>query len=81
MRVFEIVGTIGLLLCGLLLPFFSGESAFALLVVIITLVVGCHVLREGWRLQMAPAYCSLIILIVYECQHRLWAYQAPEIAS
>jgi len=81
MRVLEIFGTIGLLLCGLLLPFFGGANQFALLVAVVTLVIGCQVLREGWRLQMTPVYFSIFILIFYECQHRLWGYQAPQITS
>ena len=78
MRVLETIGTIGILLCGLLLPFYGGETEFGLPIALATLVIGCHLLREGWRLQMIPAYFSIVVMIVYECQQGLWGYQSPE---
>src|SRR5579862_3209621 len=78
MRVLEIVGTTGLLLCGLLLPFYGGRSEFAFLVILVALVIGFHVLREGWRLQMFPAYFCNIVLITYEYQHWLSSDRATD---
>ncbi|MET4389872.1 dienelactone hydrolase [Bradyrhizobium sp. F1.4.3] len=76
MRVLEIASAAGLLLCALLMQF----SDAAILVGLVTLIVGCHAVFEGSRWQMAPAYFLIVALILYECAHWLFGYRAPSIA-
>ena len=81
MRGLEISAVNGVLLCGLLLPFFGGVYEFTFLVAVVAVVVGTQVLREGCRLQMAPAYFAIFILVIYETQYEFWGYFAPHLTS
>jgi dienelactone hydrolase len=81
MRRFEIVAIAGLLLCGLLLHFSDADGALAIPVAIVTLIIGCHAVREGCRWQMAPAYLLILALILNEVAHWLWGARAPSFAA
>lgn len=83
MRALEGVGIAGLMLCGgaLLLQLTSYQIAFAGLVFVVALIIGCHVQLEGWHWQMAPAYILTPVLLVYEGADVFWGYQAPTLVG
>ena len=83
MRRLEVTGTGGLLLYvfHLFFPFAGHEVIFAFLLCITAVVIACHVWFEGYRWQMAPAYFLAFGLVLYECMHRLWGFQAPYLAG
>ena len=83
MRRLEVTGTVGLLLYvfHLFFPFAGHEVIFAFLLCITAVVIACHVWFEGYRWQMAPAYFLAFGLVLYDCMHRLWGFQAPYLAG
>jgi dienelactone hydrolase len=83
MRRLEIAGTVGLLLFvpHLFFPSVGQKAIFDFLLCIAALVIACHVWLEGYRWQMAPAYFLVVSLVLYECAHGLWGFQAPYFAG
>jgi predicted dienelactone hydrolase len=83
MRRLEIAGTVGLLLCmpHLFFPSAGREAIFAFLPCIAALLIACQIWFEGYRWQMAPAYLLAFSLVLYECMHRLWGFDAPYLAG
>jgi dienelactone hydrolase len=83
MRRLEVAVTVGLLLYVPHLLFLSvgQESIFFVLLGLVALAIMCHVWLEGYRWQMAPAYFLECGLVLYECTHWLWGFQAPYLAG
>jgi dienelactone hydrolase len=83
MRRLEIAGTVGLLLFVpyLFFPSVGQKAIFDFLLCIVALVIACHVWLEGYRWQMAPAYFLVVSLVLYECAHGLWGFQATYFAG
>jgi len=78
MRPLEILLTVALLPYIIhLLSLSRGESlAFDVLPIIAALLVICHLVTEGYRWQMLPAYCLTAIFVTYEMARWLFDFRA-----
>jgi predicted dienelactone hydrolase len=83
MRPLEIAVTVALLpyVLHLLSPSRGESVVFSLLAFIAALLAICHVVVEGYRWQMFPAYCLAIVFVVYECTRWFWVFRAPYCAG
>jgi dienelactone hydrolase len=82
MRPLEIVMAVALLayVLHLLSPTRNDGWWFGLLPFIVALLTIYHVAEEGYRWQMFPAYCLVIVFVVCECMRWLFPFNLPDFA-
>src|SRR6185437_16803282 len=83
MRPLEILLTVALLPYTIhLLSLSRGESlAFNVLPIIAAFLVICHLVKEGYRWQMLPAYCLTAVFVGYELARWSFDFRASYYAA